>query len=848
VIPKRAIVRLIGATVAGLAMLSGSIGAAGAAGPSDSADSRTSVPRFATGATGLELTLTKVSPAAAGPDDEVVVTGTARNLGGTPMKNARISLWLRPEVLAGRKAINAWLSDGTLNSEDRLLPGTALIRTLASGQTSQFRIAVPPGETGLFRGSDFGPRAIALQARVGGHPLALLRSTIVWTPSEISTPTRLSVIVPITSVTPSTHAGEPTAEIAGELLPGGRLQRIVSAAHDPGMAWAIDPAILTAAQRLSTDGIDRTPDDADLTNPASNDPDAGDEPSSSAGPSGTSAATGSEITDDAAKAGAEQWLGLFRSERRGRGLFGLPYADPDLTSVLRSHKGIPLVRDSDALGKAATAKVLGGSIDTTLAWPADGQTNAATTRSLITLKRTTVILDGRVQQPVPKLDYTPTGRSTVRSSAGSLTGLLYDDQLSSLISSPASRTPAATQTLLAQLAAITMEQPGTGRHLLAVTPRGWNPEPTAVRNMMNALGSAPWISLRGISELRNASGPPRGKPVYRKAALKAELPIGSISAAQVLDRGLSTFAPILVDQAPVQALRERVASLISVSWRQDRKQLVPARIDVAADVNKLVGGVKLGTSSSLLFTARKNKIPVTVINGTDYTIKVVVRLKPLSGQLKFDKTETVTVEPHKNTPVQLEAQALANGDVVVEGRLLTTAGVPLGPGTRFTVRVRPDWESKGMIIIGSLLGLLLVIGLLRGLRRNRNRTRIPIEAVPDIDELATLRAADEAASETASRSGENSGASRTGPPSGGPTGSDGRVSAAALAPSARAVAVADVIPAPEARSQAGPEPAPDPDPITDPVPISMLDSEPDPKARGGPVTTDGVRPRMEANR
>jgi hypothetical protein len=420
-----------------------------------------------------------------------------------------------------------------------------------------------------------------------------------------------------------------------------------------------------------------------------------------------------------------------------------------------------------------------------------------------------------------------------------------------------------------------MEQPGTGRHLLAVTPRGWDPDPTAVRNMMNALGSAPWISLRGISELRSASGPPRGKPVYRKAALKAELPIGSISAAQVLDRGLSTFAPILVDQAPVQALRERVASLVSVSWRRDRKQLVPARIDVATDVNKLVGGVRLGTSSSLLFTARKNRIPVTVINGTDYTIKVVVRLKPLSGQLKFDKTETVTVEPHKNIPVQMEAQALANGDVVVEGRLLTTTGLALGPGTRFTVRVRPDWESKGMIIIGSLLGLLLVIGLLRGLRRNRTRTRIPIEAVPDIDELATLRAADEAASESANRSsetsnatsnetasersasersasersaGERSAESRSGPPDGRPTGSDGRVSAAAMAPRARAVAVADVIRESEARSGARPEPDPEPIPDPVPVPLSMLDPEPDPKARGGPVTTDGLRPRMEANR
>src|SRR6185295_20069525 len=98
---------------------------------------------------------------------------------------------------------------------------------------------------------------------------------------------------------------------------------------------------------------DRNPDDADLTNPASNDP---DQPSSTSGPGGTATAADNKITNDDAKAGAEQWLGLFRSDRRGRGLFGLPYADPDLTSVLRSHKGVPLLHDSDVLGAAATKK------------------------------------------------------------------------------------------------------------------------------------------------------------------------------------------------------------------------------------------------------------------------------------------------------------------------------------------------------------------------------------------------------------------------------------------------------------------------------------------------------------
>jgi hypothetical protein len=898
VIARRVVGRLIGAAVAGLALVSGSVVPVGSATAAGVGPVRSARPAAA-GDSGLELKLGKVSPAAPGPDDELVITGSVRNVGGTAAKNPQILLWLRPEVLPDRAAINTWLAAGSLNELGHEVPVKAKLSTLASGASAQFRIDVPPGELGLFSSSDFGPRAIGLQAKVGGKQVGALRSTIVWTPAEVDTPTRLSLLVPITDATASTHAGEPTAEIAGEFLDGGRLQRVLAAAHDPGMAWAIDPAILTAAQRLSKNGIDRSPDDQVLAD-AANDPDASPSPSSdSTSAAATSDAQGTEkIENSAAKPAAADWLSLFKSESRERGLFGLPYADPDLTAVLRSAKGVPLLRDSDALGKAAATEVLGAPIDTTLAWPANGRVNTATTRSLIKLKRETVVLADSAQKPKPEIDFTPTGRSTVRgSSSQSLTGLLYDEQLSTLLSAPASQSAAGTQTMLAQLAAITMEQPDTGRHLLAVTPRTWNPDPTAVQYMMNALGSAPWISLRGISELQKASGPPRAKPRYPQAATKAELAPGSITAAQVLDKGLTTFAPILVDQTPVQPLRERVASLLSVAWRQDRRQLPTARIDVANDVNKLVNGVRLEPAKLYTFTAREQKIPVTVQNKTDYEVKVVVRLTPRTGQLTIGDPVEINVKPKQDALVRLDIKALASGDARVEGKLLRADGVALSPSKIFIVRLRPNWESWGMIAIGSILALLLVIGLLRGMRRGRKRTPVPIEAVPDVDEAATEAASERGATGSSTPANPGSTGSSgtagwagaadavTGSPAG--AGSASPTVARPSAPSASSALDAGTRPDPTRPSPAsgtGPAisasatvlpgpwvgglrtlpapgntpggrlppvfvppsgpPTPDPTPTADPVPvpISMPGPEPDPKARGGPVRSDGARP------
>jgi hypothetical protein len=838
--------RAIGATAAALGLVMAPVATASVAtanvATANVATARALSARTDPAAAAVELQLTKVLPVAVRPTDDLTVTGTIRNAGSTTAKTIKINLWLRPDVLVSRKAINTWLDKGTLTPVDREV-ASVTIPLPAPGASGPFHLEVPAGQTGLYSASSFGPRAIALEARAGGARLAALRSTIVWSPTKVTTRTKLSVVVPITSTTPTTHAGEANQAAAQSLAPNGRLQRILAATHDPSTAWAIDPSILTSVDRLITSGVDRKPDDQAVAGTASA------TPSTTPNSAKPSIPPNPALTDPVAKIAAQDWLNLFKSDLAGRDLFALPYGDLDLASVLKSSRGVPLLKTADQLGRTAAQKSLGAALDSTVAWPADGQVSKAVARSLAHNKRTAVILSSAAQKPTPALDYTPTGHSTVGSGNTSLVGLLYDDQLSTLLSSDAVGTPAATQTMLAQLAAITMEQPDTARHLLAVTPRTWDPNPNAVQTMMNTLGSAPWVSLQGVSDLRKASGPPRSALVYRKSAAAKELPIGTVSGAIVLDRGLKNFAPIFADPNIVQPLRERVISLLSVNWRQDREQLAPARVAVSDNVNGLISGIELVTPRTPIFTARKSPIPVTVINRTDYPIRVVVRFKPETGQLAFDKSQPVKVAANTNTQVFPQARALASGNVVVEAKLMTVAGVALGPGQTFTVKVRPEWEGRGMIVIGSILGLMLVIGLLRGIRRNRTRVRIPIEAVPDVDEQATQRAGLDGGSPDAGGSGGSSvsvsaaGSTMTATPM--------RTSMArpVNGPGPTAMAAPRLAPLPGSTSfrrppTLTPTSDPDGDPVTGPMqlPTAMLTPEPDPKAPGGTVKTNGFRP------
>ena len=83
----------------------------------------------------------------------------------------------------------------------------------------------------------------------------------------------------------------------------------------------------------------------------------------------------------------------------------------------------------------------------------------------------------------------------------------------------------------------------------------------------------------------------------------------------------------------------------------------------------------------------------------------------------------------------MPTKALASGDVQITASLRTPGGQLIGEEREIVVRVRREWETRGIIVAGTLLTVLLAIGLLRGVRRDR--TRVRPEDVPDVDDLAS---------------------------------------------------------------------------------------------------------------
>ncbi|WP_345712655.1 DUF6049 family protein, partial [Kineococcus glutinatus] len=164
-----------------------------------------------------------------------------------------------------------------------------------------------------------------------------------------------------------------------------------------------------------------------------------------------------------------------------------------------------LVAAEDAA--AGTAALLGSPVRDDVAWPARGRADERTAELVAGDGEDALVVDGASLPADADLTYTPTGRATLTTGSGELAALVADDELSAALEDTGAQGVAGVQRFLAEAATITLERPYDTRGLLAVAPRGWNPEPSAVAALLAALEDTPWVQLQPLSALRATAAP-----------------------------------------------------------------------------------------------------------------------------------------------------------------------------------------------------------------------------------------------------------------------------------------------------------------------------------------------------
>jgi hypothetical protein len=405
-------------------------------------------------------------------------------------------------------------------------------------------------------------------------------------------------------------------------------------------------------------------------------------------------------------------------------VFALPAHDADLAAL--AHGGGESVAALAATTSAAAVDpVLGTPARTDLAWPAADVPDVATVTLAAQSGATSVVVggDGLAHE---ELSYTPTGRGTVATAAGPVAALVADDVLSDQLAAPRDSTgAAAAQRVLAETAVVTRERPAEQRHLLLTADRAWSPDAPLAAAQLAALDAAPWVDLTPLSTLIGTVDPGLDREELPPRRVdEGEIAPAAIGALVRARADLTAFSTVVADPSDLlTGADDAVLAPTSVAWRRD-----PARRSAVVDavVDRLAArrsGVWIVPGSSLNLISETGRFPVSLRNDLAQDATVQVAVDPEGSRLVVDGTETITVPARSETQARIPFHAVGSGDVAVEVTLLTPDGVPLGAPERFTVRVRADWENVGTAVVAGVLGLALVVGIVRTIRRGQTSRR-----------------------------------------------------------------------------------------------------------------------------
>lgn len=273
------------------------------------------------------------------------------------------------------------------------------------------------------------------------------------------------------------------------------------------------------------------------------------------------------------------------------------------------------------------------------------------------------------------------------------------------------------QSIIAELTNLYLEQPAKLRACAVVSPGSWHPSEDVLEELMRGLSSAPWLSTVTVAESITTVPPDDETPL--------EIPQPEDGEAggeyfQLVGDARQKNAGFRRMVFPGNALLEPLERSVMVSqsdvwrlWDRGEEGLRYATF-VAATVNGERAKIDMPAAGSITLTSTSAKIPLSVVNGTGYRVKAVLRYSSNGLEFPSGSTQNVVLEPKENlfeVPVE----------VTVKGRVRFSVELEAGGSTleelEFSV-LTSRFNTFAIVLVASILGL---IGLLWAVRRISRR-------------------------------------------------------------------------------------------------------------------------------
>lgn len=661
---------------------------------------------------GVKVTLTKLTPSVVKPDSKVVIRGKVTNTSDRPLTGLQASLWRSLMPITTRSQLQTTnrsepnnpvgqrmyrhsgaFTDLTTKSKPKIRPGKSVRFTLRAKADKLLQTSVP--NDGIYAA---GVQVRQNQKTIGRSrtylPVQSRHATKQWQKSPAGRKSRISeaTLVKLTAKPTMARDGVFVDDsLARQVSKGGRLDKLLSAAAQSKHAsYAIDPNVI-AQLRAMGDGY-RVLDRHGKTHAGSG------------------------------AAAAKRWLKRFTKMQRSHDGYRLPYGQPDFAALLRNESKARAERIA-ADAKAASDRVTSVADLPLLFAPKDGAAPKSLLKLADKLKARAVLLSS----------------DTVRSRSALLAGdhgptiLSYDTGADQGPGPDPRDTPVQRrQAWLASSYVDALSGPQSdGEHARLQVLGDKKPAP-------HSPPDAPWLVQHKVSKLLDAE-PTRlnSQPRYPQHARGAELNSKQLAKVDSLQRGLTLYQDLLAD--PKRARQQAQRSLprtASAHWRGHTAALKRFRHHQGnmltnsdghvASLRELTDGtlVHIESNPHVTLTGASGRLPVTVVNKLDATIRVRLQTaSPNRSRLAVDglsADKLGDIKAGSRRPAQVRAHANANGTLPVTLRLVTSHGTQLG--TKQTVQVNATRAGAigWVIVIGAGVVLLGTVALrVRQMRRER---------------------------------------------------------------------------------------------------------------------------------
>ncbi|MFZ4152381.1 DUF6049 family protein [Streptomyces pseudogriseolus] len=727
--PARRWLRRTGAVLAGTPLLAGLLQLP-AASPAEAA--APAAPKAASDDGSVAVSVDSLTPGAPAEGDTVTVSGTVTNKGKKAVTKAAVGLRVGP-LLDTRSSIdtvakNSGDVDGPVGAEidDKY---SEKFSKLAPGVSQPYTLSVPADELDLGQDGVYD-LSVTLTGETSDQPweqtLGVRHTFLPWQPDEADTKTRTTFMWPLIStvhMTAETGSDEEQTpvflddELAAEISPGGRLDRMVALGRDLDVTWVIDPDLLASVEAMTT-RYEIPGENADDKN----------------------AVGGHQEV-------AKRWLTEVQRAVADKEVVALPFGDPDLASL--AHHGTSVtgslrhLKEATDVASGTVESILHVKPSTDFAWPVEGAVDPSIVKVSTSAGADKVIARGDTFEGGRDLTYTPTAPRPI---GGGTTAVVADARLSTVFEGDMTRASASTQAVqrfLAQSLTLALQ---TDRPRSVVVAPQRTPSAAQAQTMAEAvaaLQNSTWSQPQDLTAAaKSKPDPAAGTEVpsasaYPKSLRKQELPRSAFEQIARTQDKLDRFKVILSDQSRVVTPFGRALNRgMAASWRGRPAEAAIYRSGVETYLDTLSGQVRLIEKSETKLSGRSATIPVTVQNNLVQGVEhLVLRLTSTNPtRLEIDgnayEEQPIAVSGGHSQSVKFTTNANANGRATVVAQLYTQDGRPYGQPVTFDVKVT-EITATVMLVIGGGVLLLVLAGFRMYTQRKRAAARKAGERTQD---------------------------------------------------------------------------------------------------------------------